>query len=169
MSAYIIRPAKAHDFSTIVDLNLAAIKATGTMELKQLQQLHTWAVYHKVVTVEDQVIAFLLVMPDNQPYQSPNYQWFNNNYTSFWYVDRIVVNEQCTGKKIGGLLYQDLFDEAKKHGIDFISCEYNIKPMNLASKKFHQSHGFSEVATQWLDDNTKQVSLQVASIGEVKR
>ncbi len=159
-----IRPANNKDFQTIVELNQAAIKATGAMDLAHLQNLNNWSVYHKVATHNDQVVAFLLVLPAGKPYQSPNYRWFNDHYQSFLYVDRIVVDEQFTGMKIGSLLYQDLFSTAKKQGIDAIACEYNLKPLNKTSQHFHQRFGFNQVATQWLDSETKQVSLQVAEV-----
>ncbi len=159
-----IRPATTKDFQTIEKLNQAAIKATAAMDLKLLQTLHNWSNYHKVATHQGQVVAFLLVIPQGKPYQSPNYRWFNDQYSSFLYVDRIVVDEHLIGLKIGTVLYQDLFSKARELNIKAITCEYNIKPMNTASKIFHQRHGFKEVATQWLENKTKQVSLQVAQI-----
>ncbi|TDR23567.1 GNAT family N-acetyltransferase [Marinicella litoralis] len=163
-----IRPAKPHDFQRILALNLAAIKATSEMDLPHLQNLHAWSDYHKVVIHQDQVVAFLLVLSAGQAYQSPNYRWFNQHFPSFYYVDRIVVDAAMTGKKIGSLLYQDLFTTAKTVGIELIACEYNIKPLNTASQIFHQRFGFTEVATQWLDEHSKQVSLQVAEVSKYK-
>lgn len=159
-----IRPVTDRDFEAILMLNQAAIKATAAMDLIQLQNLNNWADYHQVVTHKNQVIAFLLVLPGGKPYQSPNYQWFNSHYHSFLYVDRIVVDEKFIGMKIGSMLYQGLFAYAKNHEIEFITCEYNIKPMNTNSQFFHQRFGFTEVATQWLDNKTKQVSLQRAQV-----
>jgi len=159
-----IRPATQLDFPRIIALNLAAIKATGDMDLNHLQNLDAWSDYHKVVTYNNHVVAFLLVLPAGKPYQSPNYQWFNQHYSSFYYVDRIVVDESQTGMKIGTRLYQDLFAVAQSRDIKFITCEYNIKPMNKASAIFHQRHGFTEVKTQWLDSNKKQVSLQAVEL-----
>ena len=169
MTGFNIRPAAKPDFKIIYELNLAAIKATGKMNADQLQQLHNCSEYHKVVIHKNKVVAFLLVLPPNQPYQSLNYQWFNSHYSSFWYVDRIVVDQKYTGLQIGGLLYQDLFSEAHHHKINSIACEYNIKPLNFASQKFHQRHGFIEVANQWLDGHQKKVSLQLAEVNSLNR
>ena len=159
-----IRPANVKDFPTIVNLNLAAIKATAEMDLAHLKNLHHWSEYHKVATYKNQVVAFLLVIPPGKSYPSQNYQWFNDQYDSFLYVDRIVVDEHYIGMKIGTALYHDLFSVARKLGVKNITCEYNIKPLNTTSKIFHQRHGFKEVATQWLDSKSKQVSLQVAQV-----
>ncbi len=130
MSDFKIRPASNNDFQTIIELNQGAISATGAMDLAHLQKLDSWSDYHKVVIHKHQVVAFLLVLAANKPYQSPNYQWFDNHYQSFFYVDRIVVDKSFVGKKIGSLLYQDLFSTAKNQGIHAIACEYNIKPLN---------------------------------------
>lgn len=164
MNEFIIRPANHHDFQRIIALNLAAIKATGDMDLNHLQILNAWSDYHKVATHNGHVVAFLLALSAGKPYQSPNYQWFDHHYPSFLYIDRIVVDKSYTGMKVGSLLYQDLFAEAKTSEVELITCEYNIMPLNTASQKFHQHFGFSEVATQWLDGETKQVSLQVARV-----
>ncbi len=138
MSDFKIRPASNNDFQAIIELNQAAISATGAMDLAHLQNLDCWSDYHKVVTHKDQVVAFLLVLSAGKPYQSLNYQWFDQHYGSFLYVDRIVVDESYIGKKIGSLLYQDLFSTAKNQGIHAIACEYNIKPLNKVSQLFHQ-------------------------------
>ena len=164
MNDFKIRPACKQDFQTIVELNQAAIHATAAMDLAHLKQLNGWSDYHKVVTHKDQVVAFLLVLSPGKPYQSLNYHWFNDHYDSFLYVDRIVVDGAFIGMKIGSQLYDDLFDVAQILGVENITCEYNIKPLNRTSQLFHQHFGFTEVATQWLDNETKQVSLQVAKI-----
>ena len=164
MNDFKIRPAETQDFQSIIQLNQAAIQATAPMDLAKLQQLNGWSDHHQVVVEKDQVIAFLLVLGAGQPYQSLNYQWFDSRYPSYYYVDRIVVATSHIGRNIGGLLYQDLFNQAKNKGLKYITCEYNIQPMNMTSHRFHQKHGFNEVATQWLDNNQKQVSLQVAEV-----
>ncbi len=164
MSDFKIRPAGQQDFQAIIELNQAAIHATAPMDLTKLQQLNGWSDHHKVVVEKDQVVAFLMVLGPGQPYQSLNYQWFDTRYQAYYYVDRIVVATSHMGRNIGGLLYQDLFNQAKNKGLKYITCEYNIQPMNRTSHRFHQKQGFNEVATQWLDNNQKQVSLQVAKI-----
>lgn len=164
MSELETRPACEDDFAAILALNQAAIDVTGPMDMSHLTRLHNWSDCHQVVTDKGQVKAFLLVLAAGTPYQSPNYQWFNKHYPAFLYVDRIVVDPAYTGMKIGSQLYQELFTAAKNRGIKYISCEYNIQPMNMTSHKFHKKHGFNEVSTQWLDNNRKQVSLQVAKV-----
>ncbi len=159
-----LRSATASDFNDILELNAAEVKWTSPLERRRLAQLHAWSTHHKLITVDDRVAAFLLVMPDNTSYDSLNYLWFKQNYAGFMYVDRIVVNADFAGQKLGSLLYQDLFSTAKNKGIKLITCEYNLQPMNKPSELFHQRFGFQQVDTQWLENNAKQVSLQVADV-----
>ncbi len=159
-----LRSATAADFSDILQLNAAEVKWTSPLDMARLTQLHEYSDYHKVITVDDKVAAFLLVMPEKTAYDSPNYLWFENNCEDFMYVDRIVVSAEFAGQKLGSQLYQDLFETAKKRGLKYITCEYYLIPINKPSEFFHQRFGFQEVATQWLDNNAKHVSLQVAEV-----
>ncbi|WP_223788283.1 GNAT family N-acetyltransferase [Marinicella meishanensis] len=164
MTTAAIRPAGPIDFADILRLNQAVVQWTAPLATARLQQLHDWSVYHRVIMVEDQVAGFLLVMPDHVAYDSPNYRWFQQHHQGFWYVDRIVISPALAGRHLGLRLYADLFHLAKIQGIERITCEYNCVPMNQASAAFHACFGFRQVATQWLDEGRKQVSLQVAEV-----
>ena len=52
------------------------------------------------------LVGFVICLFPNVDYSSPNYAWFNDNYTNFLYVDRISVCEKYRNKKIGSLLYE---------------------------------------------------------------
>ena len=164
MSEINLRPAEPKDFPIIVQLNADAVQWTSPMNLERLNQLHQWSDYHRVVTVDDQVAAFLLVMAATTDYDSTNYIWFKQNYERFLYIDRIVVAPPYAGQQLGSRLYQNLFVYAKTQGVPYITCEYNVVPMNLPSKKFHDRFGFKQVGSQWLDEGKKQVSMQVAEV-----
>ena len=45
-----------------------------------------------------------------------------------------------------------------------IICEYNIKPMNLISKKFHEKFGFRKVGSQKTEGGTKEVLMMEYSL-----
>lgn len=166
MTAAHIRTANADDFPVILELNAAVVQWTAPLDLPRLQQLHRWAVRHWVITVNDSVVGFLLVMPDDVAYDSPNYRWFQQHHRQFWYVDRIVIDPSYAGQQLGSRLYDHLFSTAKAQPIERITCEYNRQPINQISARFHERFGFHEVATQWLDGGHKQVSLQVAELAQ---
>ncbi|MBX2823240.1 MAG: GNAT family N-acetyltransferase [Gammaproteobacteria bacterium] len=164
MSEISIRHAKPTDFPVIVALNASEVQHTSVMDQEQLTHLDSIAAYHKVVVVNERVGAFLLALRENTNYQSENYLWFSSHYTSFLYVDRIVVSAEFAGKKLGSSLYQDLIEFAGSSGVGVLTCEYNVVPPNEPSQRFHSRFGFKEVGSQWLANDTKKVSLQARRI-----
>ena len=79
------------------------------------------------------------------------------------YVDRIVIQEDSIGLGLGTMLYNDLIDYSK-YKFKNIICEYNIKPMNLISKKFHEKFGFKRVGSQKTEGGTKEVLMMEYSL-----
>jgi uncharacterized protein len=67
-------------------------------------------------------------------------------------------------RRIGSLLYEDLFRHARASAIPVVTCEYDIVPPNEPSRSFHDKFGFVEQGTQWLAGGSKQVSLQAAEV-----
>ena len=155
-----IRDAGTADFPAILALNLESERFLSPMDLLRLQHLHDAAAYHRVVEVDNHVVAFLLAFREGADYDSPNYRWFAGRYPRFLYVDRVVVAASEQGKRLGAALYDDLFAFAKREGIASVTCEFDIDPPNEASRRFHARYGFREVGTQWVADGKKRVSLQ---------
>ncbi|TAE30990.1 MAG: GNAT family N-acetyltransferase [Candidatus Kapaibacterium sp.] len=164
MEKILLRNAEAADFASIVALNASEVQHTSPMDEVCTQELHALSAYHRVATVDGAVAAFLLAMQDHASYRNDNYEWFAARYERFLYVDRIVVGNAFQGRKLGSLLYDDLFAFARNAGIPMITCEFNIVPPNEPSRIFHDKFGFEEVGTQWLGGGAKQVSLRAARI-----
>lgn len=162
MNGVILRNANEADFEAIVRLNEAEAQHTSMMDIDRLGQLDRLSCYHKVASVEGTIAAFLLAMCHDAPYVNDNFSWFASRFSTFIYVDRIVVAASFSGNKLGSLLYADLFAYAREHGVPMITCEYNIIPPNEPSRRFHDKFGFQEVGTQWVSNRTKLVSLQVS-------
>ena len=158
-----IRDASKMDFDRIVELNEAEVQQTSPMDRQRLIQLDRLSSLHKVAVVDGRVVAFLLAMREGAAYESDNYGWFAARYPRFVYIDRVVVAADFGGRGIGASLYRVLFDHARQHEVEHITCEYNIDPPNPASRAFHERFGFTEAGTQRVAGGTKQVSLQVAS------
>jgi len=162
MTDIAIRDADETDFEAVLALNLSEVRHTSPMDAARLRHLDAIASYHKVVTVDGTVAAFLLAMKDGCGYVNENFEWFAARFKTFLYVDRIVVGDGYRGLGLGARLYKHMFDHARAHGIATIACEYNMVPPNQASRVFHDKFGFHEVGRQWLGQGSKQVSLQVA-------
>jgi len=155
-----IRDAVQEDFESILILNEVEVEKTSPMDLEKISFLDELSCYHKVATVDNEVAGFLLVMRCGAAYINDNFSWFAAKFPTFMYVDRIVVGSDYFGLKIGSMLYQDLFRYAKANGINTITCEYYLEPLNVVSRAFHNKFGFKELGTQRVVNNTKLVSLQ---------
>jgi len=164
MKDVIIRKAVKEDFPAILKLNEAVVEKTSPLNLERLTWLGNISIYHKVAVVDNQVAGFLLVMRSDADYPNDNFAYFGARFSSFLYIDRIVVGSDYFGLKIGTRLYQDLFAYAKEQNIENITCEYNLEPLNLASQAFHNKFGFTELGTQRVANGSKLVSLQVAKV-----
>jgi predicted GNAT superfamily acetyltransferase len=157
-----IRDATRDDYEVILALNLADVAHTSPMDSARLSALDGLSCYHRVACIDGQVAGFLLAMRSGTPYENDNFGWFTRKYASFVYVDRVVVSIAARGRRLGSLLYEDLFSWARQNGIPLVTCEYNVVPPNEPSRLFHEKFGFREQGTQWLANRTKQVSLQTA-------
>ena len=158
-----IRPALVDDFAAIESLNDSVVNLTSPMDIPQIQQLHAMSSYHRVIAHDSQLVAFLLVLGPDCGYDSVNYQWFDQRYNDFAYIDRIVVRDGFRGQGLGTILYNDLFTWANTQKIQNIVCEYNVEPLNETSQKFHSVLGFQEVALETIGQG-KCVSMQLKEL-----
>ena len=160
MSTPNIRPVIFDDFAAIELLNHSVVDLTSPMDAERIQQLHAMSSYHRVIVQDSQVVAFLLVLGPDCGYDSMNYQWFDQRYDEFSYIDRIVVKDGFRAQGLGTILYEDLFAWAINQKIRNIVCEYNVEPLNEASRKFHSALGFQEVSLEMVGQ-AKRVSMQL--------
>ena len=162
---YKIIDAKKSDFSEILSLNQKAIPAVSFMDKEYLNYFHNVSEYFKLIKCgkDNKIYGFLIGLTDNLTYKSENYLWFSKRYSSFMYVDRIVIQKDSVGLGLGTMLYNDLIDYSK-YKFKNIICEYNIKPMNLTSKKFHEKFGFKRVGSQKTEGGTKEVLMMEYSL-----
>ena len=160
MSTPDIRPVTIDDFVAIELLNHSVVDLTSPMDAARIQQLHAMSSYHRVIVQDSQIVAFLLVLGPDCGYDSMNYQWFDQRYDEFSYIDRIVVRDGFRAQGLGSILYEDLFAWAINQKIRNIVCEYNVEPLNEASRKFHSALGFQEISLETIGQ-AKRVSMQL--------
>lgn len=154
-----IRDVIEADFEVVLRLNLESERFLSPLTQERLKYLYENCVYFRVVSINGEVIAFMIAFREGAGYDSPNYQYFSRRHDSFLYVDRIVIDSRYQGKQIGGMLYKDIFQFAKVSGVNRITCEIDIEPPNEISRKFHERLGFKEIDTQ-IAHCGKRVSLQ---------
>jgi predicted GNAT superfamily acetyltransferase len=160
----IIRNAMVNDFTEILGLNDDYVHFTSPMDRHKLQAMDSQCCYHCVVVIDGAIAAFLIAMEPTSDYQSDNFLWFKQRYDNFAYIDRVVVSKQHQGLGLGKALYENLFEDSRKQGFSMITCEYNIKPANIVSAKFHLKMGFSEVSQLSSNNGEKQLSMQMAML-----
>jgi len=158
----LIREARASDFQSIININASEEEKTSPIDLARITQLDSWSTYHRVAVKEDQVAGFLLVMSNASDYDGANFRWFVDRYSSFLYVDRIVIDPAYAGMGVGTALYVDLIEFAKGQGHVALCCEINVLPPNPISHAFHARFGFKEVSYGSTADAQKAVSYQMA-------
>lgn len=155
--------ADARHFETVLELNEQFVQFLSPLDAKALSELDQTSGYFRVFEMDGEVVAFLIAFFPAANYDSPNYLWFDKQEPDFVYVDRIVVSNKARGLSLGTKLYDDLSKYAREHGFKRITCEYNIRPMNEGSAKFHQRYGFEEIGQQELPGG-KVVSLQAYAL-----
>ncbi len=160
-----VRRATTADFDDILRLNSEWVHFTCALDRDALARLHELAAYRKVVESDERVVACLLALREGTDYESPNYVWFERRGGTFLYIDRVNVDRAEQGDGLATMLYDDLFSFARSHSIPTVVYELNVEPPNEASRRFHDSHGFREVGTQWVANGTKRVSLREADVG----
>lgn len=157
---YTIRDAVSSDFDAILALNAEWQHFTSPLSAPELARLHRASALHRVAEKDSEVVAFLLAFAPGAEYSSPNYCWFEERFSDYLYIDRVVVSSACHRSGLGGKLYSDAFRSAHEIGMKRVVCEIDIEPWNDASHRFHERLGFVEVGTQWTNDGRIRVSLQ---------
>ena len=158
-----LRNVKIDDLKDIIEINDESIPAVNTVSLMQFKSFLRDSIYFKVVTNRSQKICgFLLVLPSGLEYDSLNYKWFSSRYEKFAYIDRIAISKNWRNKGMGKSLYTDLENTLKDYNL--IACEFNVIPLNLVSKQFHESLDYENVGFQLTENGTKKVSLMTKKI-----
>ena len=160
MNKYYIKSAIKGDMDFILNLNQNNMPAVSILSNDLFLKFLNISDYFKIIKNDEEPVGFLIALLPNKPYESINYQWFNNHYNSFIYVDRIVVSNSNQNKGIGSYFYNDIKSKYINK-VGHLACEVNIKPLNQQSINFHKKFGFKEVGQQFSEENKKLVSLQV--------
>lgn len=159
----LIRNIQSTDYPVVLAINEYSVAVLSPLNQAQLERLIEQASIAVVAELDNNIAAFLLVVGPSTDYSSVNYQWFNQQYSDFLYIDRIVVHHDYRGKQLGQKLYEYVLEEAKAKNVKRLCAEIDIEPPNLPSLKFHEKWGFSEVSKlthESVASAEKVVSLQ---------
>lgn len=139
----------------------AVPRATGD-EMANLVAKASWGV---VAQSGDDIAGFVLCFDPGADYDSENYRFFEKNFDSHFYIDRIVIAKPFRGGGVGAALYGQVFDEAQSRAATHVTCEVNLDPPNPVSIAFHRKMGFSDVGTQDTKGGSVVVQLMAAEMG----
>ena len=160
----LIRNVESSDIQEIIRINDLAVPAVNSISSNKFEWFLENSLYFKLIeSSSKEVKGFLLVLRQNLEYESLNYIWFNKRFKKFAYIDRIAISNQFKRKGFGRKFYSDL-ENTIKSNYDMIACEYNLKPMNYESEKFHLFIGFKKIGEQNTDNGNKEVALMVKKI-----
>jgi predicted GNAT superfamily acetyltransferase len=114
------------------------------MNMAACDWLVSHSAYARVVQDQEGIAAFLLGLPPGAGYDSANYRWFSERFTSFLYIDRIAVDARARRMGFGSSLYEDIAAFARGRWACLLA-EVNQDPPNTMSDAFHERHGFERV------------------------
>ena len=164
VSDIVLRDATAADWADVLVLNQAHRPHVGALTPIGLRQLHERAIYFRLAEAAGTLVGFLIALDPLAEYGSLNFLWFKTRYERFVYIDRIAVVAAKRRCGIARHLYEDLERFAGARGFDLLTCEYNLRPPNDDSARFHGRLGFAEMGRQNTEQGQKTVSLQIKTL-----
>ena len=164
VSDIVLRDATAADLADVLALNRAHLPHVGALSPAGLRQLHERAIHFRLAEPAGALVGFLIALDPPAEYGSPNFLWFKARYERFVYIDRVAVVAERRRHGVGRRLYEDLERFAGARGFDLLTCEYNLRPPNDDSARFHGRLGFAEADRQDTERGQKTVSLQIKTL-----
>lgn len=146
------------DLATVLALNESSTPHVNTIDLDLMRWFAAHAFYFRIARIEGRLAGFLVGLRPGLEYGSENYRWFCDNYSDFGYIDRVAVTASAQRRGVASQLYDD-FAAALQGTVPILTCEVNIRPPNESSMRYHETHGFVQVATQETEGGKKKVAL----------
>lgn len=156
--ALAIRDVRERDLDAVLALNNAAGRSILALDDAQLEFFYASADYFRVAEVDGQLAGFLIALRDGSDYHSPNYRWFAEHYSEFFYIDRIVIANGFRRHGLGRVFYCDVNSYAEVR-VPLLTCEVFLEPREDVVVLFHGTYGFQEVGQQRMREDGPLVSL----------
>ncbi|MEE4192430.1 MAG: GNAT family N-acetyltransferase [Halieaceae bacterium] len=158
-----LRDYEPGDEPTVLALNAESVAVLSPMDAGRFARLREAAALLRVAEHEGTVAGFLMGFCAGSDYDSPNYRWFSDNFSDFFYVDRVVVDSTRRGLGLASAFYDECIAWATAQQLTAIVAEIDIEPPNVGSLRFHEKYGFEEV-DRLTHSASKVVSLQRLSL-----
>lgn len=145
----IIRPCTADDVDALVAINNSGYPAVPMATAEEMLGLLAMSSLALIaLSDEGAPLGFVMAMDPGLDYASENYVFFEASFTNHLYIDRIVLTDESRGLGLGSILYEHIFERARRDGRERVTCEVNLEPPNPGSLRFHRRWGFEDVDTQ---------------------
>jgi len=153
------------DYVELLALNESSVPHVNSIGEIDISAFRSQAFcFNKLCDDDGRIGGFVIALRPGETYNSPNYQWFEKEYDSFLYIDRIIVAPAFRRMGMATKLYAELELLATATGIPRLCCEVNIEPPNPESQMLHRRLGFVSVGTQRTENGKKEVDLLIKSL-----
>jgi predicted GNAT superfamily acetyltransferase len=140
----VLRPITPEDHDAVLTWNEAHVDLLAPLDEARLLALLGWGDLGCVLVQDGRDVGFVLTFASGTAYDSENYRWFTERFSSFYYLDRVVVDAAMRRTGIGTRVY----DQIERHAREMapVMClEVNLEPPNEPSLTFHRRRGYVEV------------------------
>jgi len=151
-----IRNLATANIEAIWAINEQGLPGTGRVSEQEVSDLLQFSSLSVGMFDGNELLGFVICLPPGTRYGSLNYQWFNDHYNAFVYVDRIAVSTLHRNQGVGTKLYDAVVAYSKEKNIP-IAAEVNLNPPNPGSIRFHERFNFEQVGV--LHHNEKSVTM----------
>ena len=151
-----IRNLASANIKAIWAINEQGLPGTGRVSEQEVSDLLQFSSLSVGMFDGNELLGFVICLPPGTRYGSLNYQWFNDHYNAFVYVDRIAVSTLHRNQGVGTKLYDAVVAYSKEKNIP-VAAEVNLNPPNPGSIRFHERFNFEQVGV--LHHNEKSVTM----------
>ena len=151
-----IRNLAPANIEAIWAINEQGLPGTGRVSEQEVSDLLQFSSLSVGMFDGNELLGFVICLPPRTRYGSLNYQWFNDHYNAFVYVDRIAVSTLHRNQGLGTKLYGAVVAYSKEKNIP-IAAEVNLNPPNPGSIRFHKRFHFEQVGV--LHHKEKSVTM----------
>ena len=159
-----LRDIDQADLDWLLTLNNASVPHVNILDREGLASILALAGFARCTLRGGKPTGALIALWPATAYASGHYRWFNERWSDFLYIDRVMINASNRKSGDGRRLYADIEQFARANGAKHLACEVNSQPPNPVSMRFHETLGFQPVGELANDDRTKCVVFLMKAI-----
>ena len=111
---YNIISATKSDLDFVLSLNQDSLSAVSQLDISKINHFLQISSYFKIFKIDDKSVGFMIGLKAGKDYKSENYIWINQRYSSFIYVDRIIIGSNYRNEGLGFYFYDHLIESCRE-------------------------------------------------------